>query len=350
MDLAPEIIKYSEFTEVNFYDYLYSRSCILKGMNKNISFKGKLPTEIPTKKIFLGRFYHKIIELSHSARSKSQFLLLIEREIDALQAEIDAIKDIKLGSVSGWDEVNLYISQLVKNYSEPHLNIAGISKSETKLFSRDGLMIGKPDYFFIIDRVAYLKEWKSSSLFDDNNKIKEEYVLQVLFYSILLFDNYSIDSVHSSLITPYDYPHEKIIYKDEAEIFRSDLINHIKSINKLINDNSSTELLANVTEDGCKNCSKKIFCPSFRADQYNYNFDNCGYILEGRVDSLSKEITGTYFTISLISFHDKRIIEFTLPSEKYSEIERGKDYIFTNIKMQNGSFFCSPYTKVFLVA
>lgn len=342
------MVGFSVYTEVGFYNYLALKECILKGMNKNLSTSSPLPSDPPSKSALLGQFHHKVMELVSKCVTRTDLVEAIEVAISNLQLEVDHWPHLKAGSVSGWDEVNYYAIAAQKSFlkKDPNNNVTVLG-SERTLYSFDKLLLGRPDHFTIADGNAKLKELKTSSLNDDENKIREEYVEQILFYSVLLFDNYKVSTVYASLESPRSEKYEREISKDQAESFRKIVTDKIYSANKLIKSAGNVDQLAKPSKAACETCQKKYICNPFKADQLNLNLEKDNYVLEGEIKTITNDDSQKISVIVVLDKYKGGTQKIVVPTNYVEELKVGDKCFFSHLTLQGGELRWGNKSRIF---
>ena len=151
MSLVPNVLKYNDLKHISFYQYISLKGCILKGMKSSISFDNPLPESQPTKQLIIGRFFHKVMEAVYNISTLSNFKEFIEDEIQASQSYVNNWPYFKkVGSVSGWIEINNAAIYVIKRFKNKSYNNVNIERNiEVTLYSIDMLLFGRPDSYYI---------------------------------------------------------------------------------------------------------------------------------------------------------------------------------------------------------
>ena len=340
MNKIPLINGFEIFNEVGFYDYLYIKECILKGMRNNISYNETFPLDPLTKPVLIGRFYHNSMENIYKQNSVADLQIAIEEEIKQIQAAVSESNNLKkYGSVSGWNEINKIATFALKEFKKRRSQSGdSFPKIETKLFSKDKILIGKPDMFFVDDSKIILKEFKSSSIRMDNDEINSSYEEQLLFYSILLFDNYDSEKVVGTLETLSGDSFERTILRPEAEEMRFKVLNIINEANNRISTVRKVTELASPHLNSCIRCNKRIICERFKENQLILGDMKDKYVVDCEIKSFDKGPNEKLIDICVLDRFQLREVTLRLPSNHKNLLELNKLYTFSNLIFENGVY------------
>lgn len=265
-----------------------------------------------------------------------------------LQSEVDSFPHLKLGSVSGWDEINQCAVSALQAFSKLKKH-AGSSflGSEKKLVSKDEILVGKPDFFMIMDGTAYLKEYKTSSLFEVTGEIKAEYKEQVLFYAVLLYENFSINNVFATLISTRDGNYKIEISQENAFKFKADVYESIQKANEKISIVNTPQKLSRPNHEACRFCEKKIICRLFKKNQKNLELTKDVFILEGKVISVSENTTPSLSTLKIQEEDTKDIKEIIIPIELSKKINLNHCYVLSDLYYQSENFRWGEKSRIY---
>lgn len=349
MDSVPVISKISPFNIVGFYNFLYLHECILKGMKNNISLIGKFPDDLPSRFTLIGRFHHSVMEAVYNAISIDDLQNTIENNISNLQIDVDQYQHFKkCGSVSGWDEINrsaIYaMNEFNKRTRKNDINIF----MERNLYSHNNFIKGRPDLFYIEGDSAYLKEFKSGSIREEDNTIRLEYINQIKFYAILLFDTYSIDYVKASLESMHGDFFSINITREESILYGEMVKGIIENANAQISSSLDVSDLATPSNLACKTCQMKIVCNKFIKEQYQLDLQNDEYILSGVV--LSSNLIGSdkVLNISVCTNDTKKVFHLNIPAYYNDKINVNDNYLILNLKYHNQVFAWTGKSRIYL--
>lgn len=345
---APKILVVKPVESVGFYDYLGLKECVLKPLTSEITYSCERLPEFPTRNAMIGRFHHKVFEFAASLQDKAELKNKIEDLILNLQKEVDQWAHLKkLGSVSGWDEVNDSAKSAIKFFKDRSASLEGNSNQfvEKSLLSKDGILKGRPDYFVINGNKALVREYKSSSLRDEKGAIRQEYSLQGFFYSVLLFDNFEIESVDVSLESLNSDRFLFSVTKKEAEEFRKNVISAVKSANSLIESSDFTDLETPSLES-CQYCKNKIVCSKIDKAQFAMPLKGPSYKIHGIVLN-GKQINPGTSVIQVRLFFEEKTVETTIPHGIFENISQGRSYLIENLNFNGTSFGWSELSRIY---
>lgn len=349
METAPKVLNFDEFIAVSFYEYLYLNECILKGMKKNIILDMALPDTPPTKAILVGRFHHTIMEYIYKAETISEFHTIIENEIDSLQQEVLKWHYFRnSGSVRGWIEINKSASFALRAFKRKTAGNEGINaKIESSLISKDKILIGRPDLYSIHDSIGILKELKSSSLLDSLGNLKTEYHEQILFYSILLFDNFEITKVEGSLESLHGEIFKMIISRDEAEKKRELILANLAKANEQIRGAKSLLDISAPSNSACRTCAKKLICNGFKKMQMSLDFVNDEFVIDGTMISVRYDAKRSISELIIYDNYLNMEVILKAPESKTLNLNIGCNYIFSGLSFVNGYYTLSDKTRIY---
>jgi hypothetical protein len=349
MQDVPAILGFSEFKSLSFQDLTSVHSCVLKAMSGNLKLSSPLPEAIPSRAALVGRFHHKALELAGKAGSAVQLKSDLEASIQALQTTVDSWTHFRRGgSVSGWDEINQSVIVAKRLFDARQGRTSkGFGRPEERLQSVDGFLVGRPDYFAIVDREGVLKEFKTSSLRDESGMIRKEYHDQILFYAALLFDNFSLDRVTAILESMRGEVWERSISKDEARIYRDGAIVLLQIVNQQIQKAKSIDELQMPSAEACSYCDKTLICGTFQKKQFELSLKGDGYVIEGKLDTIKNGSFSKVAEIALKSAARSDAYEVTIPAEAASEMKLGSRYAIAGLGRERGGLRWTAHSRVF---
>ena len=261
---------------------------------------------------------------------------------------MDRWPQLKSGSVSGWDEINFFAVSALKNFQKKTGVNSGVRLgSEERLVSSDQMFVGRPDFFAIEGRRAELKELKTTSLKSESGVLREEYGQQLLFYSVLLFDNFDIDSVHGFLLSHRSEQIEKDIQRSEAEAHKDLMRDHIRTANERLKNSTRVEELTTTAKVACENCNKRPLCARFIENQLVLGIDRDVFVLKGEITNISKEYGSPVTSLKIIHNAGSPSIDIDIPSTVADELNIQDHYLITNLKWTAGSFFWGQNSEIY---
>jgi hypothetical protein len=346
----PKIIGWSEFRALGFYDFYSLDQCLLKAMpfSKTLQIDISFPPTPPTKTILVGQFYHRLNELLSVKKTKSDFLDAAEVEIDSLQKQVNQWpQHSKLGSVSGWKEVNLAVIKTVKFYSEskPKTNVDRVLGVEKTLSSKNGYFSGRPDFFIILGDIAILKEYKSSSIWNEKGEVRQEYLEQLRFYSMLLFDNFKIQSVSASLISlngsEYDVNFERAPIEEYLDL----ATNKVVEANGILKKSRHSRQLAKPSKDSCQYCIKRSICSKFKVTQFEIGLTTDEFVIDGNITEIITANATSTICVKNSQFSKEMTI--IIPVKYSTDLSIGENVCFTDLSFHRFELRWSNKSRIF---
>lgn len=346
---TPRIVEFSPFEEIGFYDFLFLRECTLKAMQKNLRTEPAMPEQMPSRQSLVGIFHHKVMEYVFKVSSLLELESAIELEISATQKITDSWRHLsRSGSVSGWDEINTSATLAHRLYRDVQSSsISGKLGLEAKLRSSDGKLVGRPDFFYIAQSKAILRELKSSSLRDEERQVREEYLEQIQFYALLLFDSFRVSYVDATLESSRGEHISFTFSPQDIEPIRTVALASIEDANRRIVGTKFAQDLATPAASACRGCEKRLICEVFKKSQLSLGLDGDAFVLEGFVDGVTQKSGGQAIEISLTEEFNGTRQSLTLPTIGGEGVIPGKRYLFSDLVYQTGKFRWSERTRVF---
>jgi hypothetical protein len=344
----PRLVSVTDFSRVGFYQWTDLRACILKATNNNLLVEGTLEPSPPNRAILVGKFFHRVMELSARLSSERDLEAGIERSIAELQTQvIDLGVDDNLGRVSSWRNVNkaaVLAMDAFRRRSSSALPVVGYT--EQLLASRSGLLVGKPDSIVMRDRAAWIIEYKSSNPIDENGALRKEYREQLLFYAALAIQNYAIQEIAgvvrsiSGAETTY-----KIDSSDALETLeRAEL--DVRSANAAIDVAQRKDELGRPSAAACESCAKRIICQSFIHQQHSFSFQSAAYVLAGTFTSAPKTVHGRVERAvlrELSSGVEREIVS----SEGFPDLRASTVVTISNLRRVGAEFHVSRQSRIY---
>lgn len=226
-------------------------------------------------------------------------------------------------------------------------SLSGKLGLETKLKSSDGKLIGRPDYFYISGTRAVLRELKSSSLRNNDKQIRDDYLDQIKFYALLLFESFPIETVDATLESSRGEHLEYSFSFSDVEPIKSLALNALNKANTTISKVKVASDLATPSSTACRSCEKRIICDAFKRVQHSLGIEGDAFVLEGKVEGLNRKINGKVFEVSIKEEISGNRYSLVLPEAEGSEIAIGKQYLFSDLVFQGGRFRWSEHARVF---
>ncbi len=221
------------------------------------------------------------------------------------------------------------------------------SSLEETLWSKDKMLVGRPDLFAIQNNKALLKELKSSSIYNQNHEIKLEYIEQMLFYAIIIFDNYDIEEVSSHLESLNGDSFKHKILKSESNSMLIKVIRTFDFANKQIESTDDIYYLSNPSLSACRSCQKKIICKKFIENQTSFGSKENIYVLSGKILSATPIFESNLEEIQIQNFVNSTIDLVKVPSEISKNMIIGNYYLLSNLAFEKSFFIWSDKSRIF---
>jgi PD-(D/E)XK nuclease superfamily len=347
MEPTPRIIAVNPIQRVTFSQWVSLTRCKLKAALRSASIDGKLPEPLPTRAALVGVFHHRAMELAVQSRSAGALRDALEAEIANVQSLVSSLSHLRrLGSVSGWDEVNRSVVLAHERANARQRTRSAVAvAAETGLRSASGLLEGRPDFFSVGDSTGRLREYKSGRIRDAEGNLMSEYRAQVLFYSCLLFDNFPVESISASVESLSGDRCEITIGRLEARQFAVEVENMLEGFNRSLEGLASPGILAEPSREGCTFCSGRIVCPSFKKVQDGLELTGEQYIVQGHVVGFEKKRARCVAIVKDIC-RDKQA-ELIIPETVANTLNQDASYCFYNLARQGTGWLWGLSTRVF---
>jgi len=348
MDLLPSVIGFTEFRDLSFQEHVRLRSCVLGAMSDNLHLSRPLPVILPNRATLIGRFHHRAMELASKAPSIHDLDAQLDQEIEVLQREVDSWPHLRrCGSVSGWDGVNQAIA-VAERATRRRASEGATVRPELTLRSRDGLLVGRLDLFTVSGTRGILTEYKTSSLRDERGAIRQEYVDQILFYSVLVFDNHAIEVLIARLESPRDGIWEQEVQRAVATDFKARIVNLLQEANRRISTTQSMDGLAQPSLEACTRCDKTAICSAFQRHQFEIGLTGNEYVLDGIVDELVTAESARTVELGLSSVGSGPRRTLRLPAQMAVDMKLGGRYVFTGLAGGSSSLRWTDESRIFV--
>jgi hypothetical protein len=323
---VPKILSVAELTQVTFYQWSALEACALKGLVGSLRLDIELPVVPPSRATLVGRFHHKAMELAATVNSDAELDAGIESAIRDLQVEVNQWPHLrKVGSASGWGEVNASASLAIRIVSAG--NVDGrliLKRTEQVLHSSDHVLVGKPDYFAISSRQAYLREHKSGPIRESDGQIMQVHLDQLHYYAALILDNYNVDSVVGRLESLNGDTFDTVVGKGDAAALKARASSLVTAVNERIRTGIAPAALATSSAEACSFCTARIICPTFKREQDRLGLEGDQYLVEGRVTRLTHSANGAVVDLSILDEFRKVGVTIGIPSAAATEISSGQ--------------------------
>jgi len=349
--VLPKISSIEPIAKIGFYSFYNSCRCILKGCNDNLVLDQPLFSEQVTRASLIGRFYHEIMEEISRIDCVEKFKDHIEICIRKYQLEVGCNPHFRTsGGFGGWREVNVAASRAIERFRTKGNGIFFSEEMgiEQTLISNNGRFVGRPDFFAIKNNECRLSELKSSSIREENGKLKDEYSRQILFYSFILFHNFQIQSVRALLESMLGDSETLIISKEEAEDYYKECCEKLVMINERISSTQiqQIERLTNPSKSECTYCIKNIICPAFKSKQLSLKLDGAHFIVSGILKNNNQKAPHANY-VEIFDEYLGGNLKIKMSKSRSSKLELNQKYLISELQHQEGQFTESQLTQVY---
>jgi hypothetical protein len=348
VERIPRLIGMAEIKKITLSQWLALQKCQLMGLTSAMLLDGALPERPPTRATLVGRFHHRAMEHAATARNEADLDARIESEIKLLQSDVNRWTHLgRVGSVSGWDEVNAAASIAARLVAERSASaVPALREVEQMLHSSDGLMVGKPDDLSIVGAQGFVTEHKSGAIREEGGQIRRPYLDQILFYSALIFDNYDVHSVRGQLKSLGGDFFEIVVAPRDAQEFAA----RVRALVDIVNAQCRTEnpfsSLTTPSADACGLCSARSVCATFKREQDLLGLEGEQYLIEG---ALTRVQPSAFRGLSDVTISDEcRCVPVTIaaPEQVTSEMTLSDRYQLLNLRRHGGSLEWGLTSKV----
>lgn len=328
----PVIRSISDLGTVGFYEFKRASVCPFGGISESKHLEsGYLPEPTPNKQLIIGNLYHELMDEAKKASSKQKLVELANELFVKYQGKYSQfIKKMKLGSIKSWSEIGKALSAaliLAGNNHEVASNKLGLLVSKNNRFK------GVPDKYTVINTEANIVEYKSASIFVDG-KVKDEYLEQVKFYSLLIRENFPDVMVFKARLISLSGES----YELEFDIDKID--KYGTEIDRVYNEISNNLSGKNFNFESCINCAKKSICSVFLTESKEYNSHRAVFVLNGSLSLINHESS------SCEAHVDGMVIKFT-NTEFVDSLRIDKEYTFYNLFKSKGKYFFTENSGIY---
>ncbi len=333
MDRAPSIVSIRPLINITFSQWIALNQCPLKGALRSAILDGELPKPPTTRASLVGIFHHEAMEQVALERSPDVVRRTLEGRIEEMQRIVSNLPYLRrLGSVSGWAEIN----RSVTIAQELSSSWVGTEKSDRRahaeldLHSKSKLLKGRPDFFSVHESVADLREYKSGAIREKNGRLRCEYLDQVKFYSYLIVDTFQVETINASIESLSGDRHEEQISLEQALRFGVAVEMTVTDFNRQNEKCETWEVLAPPTREACTFCLGRPVCRPFKKSQDQLGLEGEQYVLEGHLLGLEKTKLGNVAEVKDV-YREKRS-ELLIPEEVCRELRPANAYMFMNLR------------------
>jgi hypothetical protein len=335
MDRAPNILAIGPLVDITFSQWIALNQCPLKGALRSAILDGELPKPPITRASLVGIFHHEAMEQVALGRSPEMIRRMLEDRIEEIQEIVSKLPHLRrLGSVSGWAEINRSVT-IAQELSSSWLGTEKFDRrehTELDLQSRSKLLKGRPDFFSVHEAVADLREYKSGTIREKDGLLRCEYLDQVKFYSYLIVDTFQVETVNASIESLSGDRCEEKISLEQAFQFGATVEMSLAEFNRQNEKCETWEALAAPTRGACTFCLGRPVCRPFKKSQDQLGLEGEQYVLEGHFLGVEKTNLGNVASVKDV-YREKRS-ELLIPEEVCRELKPEKAYLFMNLRRQ----------------
>lgn len=330
------IKKICEIKQLSFWNFEKGRGCILASCENSVVLSLKKEREFYSKYQVNGLLYHYLEEIHSKGKLDVTDYDNFLQHLDNFKSKyIDKFEFDCFEDLDEWSEVQKAFDHFADDTTRSsNEKSSAILHFEKEIKTKSGL-VGRPDLVVEESGSITLVEFKSGSLYDENNFLKEEYVRQLHFYSSLLnakFGEYPSKLILKSLKDGY---REVIFDRKLADQLLKEAENFLVDLKKLEGENVDWTV-ANPTQNNCRYCSIRQICPKFISNQSRWG-DEVGYTAVGKLSSIASS-GKTFGSVLLDTDEGEKRIE-NIPVKKIKDIGTGVVLAFNNLKLNsNGSY------------
>ncbi len=351
MKITPILEDISKFDSVGFYDFYRAKRCILKGSRKNLVLSSELPNEPVNAQTLLGLFYHDAMELCGKVKSLDILKDSIESLITDYSAKSNSVPSLKkLGLFGNWRETNITARRVFDSFRRKSSDSHSKANAESLLQSLCGRFVGRPDLIVTSRKIANLIEFKSNDLRESSGHLKDEYREQLLFYAFLLYQNFEIHNVQSTIESVSGDKIEFEISLEAANQYYLESVERINQINELLkaaSEKSNLKKISNVTEDNCQYCEKRVVCHAFLERQFDFQFESDAYIIQGKIQDKDTRALNADI-LKVLDENRGEVVLIKCTKGVSANLEIGKKYTLYGIRRNNTGFELTAKSQVLL--
>jgi PD-(D/E)XK nuclease superfamily len=341
------VLGVGEIARLTFYQWVDLEQCPLKGMISTLELDGLLPEPIPTRAALIGRFHHRAMELAATIRDPSELEVRIEEEIAKLQTTVNRWPHLKrAGSASGWDEVNksAVLATRIVSARSPGGEVGALAV-EKELQSKDGRLVGRPDYFSVTKGRALLGEYKSGAIRDSSGQPVPVHTDQLRFYSVLIFDNFDVTHVSARVESLSGDAYQIEIEPEAAKGFRARVDRVLGDINAGLRASRDSGVFARPSKEACRSCDAQIVCTKFKQEQDRLDLEGEQFLIEGLVTQVVHN--GTVTEVTIVDEYRKSTVTLAVPTNAAMELSPRGRFVFLNVRRHGAALAWGHSSRVF---
>lgn len=287
-----QITSIRSISRLSFWRFVRMEKCLLSGAFPEFVVP-KIVERLPlSKPQALGEIFHNAMEeLNKQFGSRTATL----KQLDGLFAKVISeyqqgkintnSRARHLGDISLWGEIAPIYRALVDLVSKER----EVSKSGTQVFaekdltSKDGILLGRLDAYFLLGESIRLIDYKSGAILEEGQP-KRDYVRQLYLYAHLIFETHGIYPSSMALIGRELDAVEIEPSKEGSATIANEMRSVLSSYNAAAEKQVSPLELAKPSVDACTYCDAKPFCPAFWQTVGSLSMEGRNHIIDGCQD------------------------------------------------------------------
>lgn len=255
---------------LSFSRYLRLKKCFLSGAalaKTRGSGEGRSPR---LRSQVVGDILHDVMSDINStdvcALSQATFRARFNAVVNATHAKLLATSSSRhLGNPNNWPELVAIYRRLVDVVELRRSNEqceGVVTYAERSLTSRDGLLWGRPDAYFVSQSDIDLVDYKTGSIFEEDGP-RQDYEDQLYFYAYLIDQAHGIYPRSLSLSGPDGNIVSLPPSVERSQAVASNMLSVLEQHNRLAAQGASLEELATPASASCLFCERKLVCERF---------------------------------------------------------------------------------------
>ncbi len=173
----------------------------------------------------------------------------------------------------------------------------------------------------------------------------QKHLEQLLFYSALLFDNYSIARISGVVVGLTGDLLELSITPSDAAVIADTARQAIHRANSLLS--ADLVKLALPSSTSCSHCSLQAMCPGFRNAQPSLSLDGDQMLLEGEVLNLRHIGSSPMVELTILDRCRKANVTVGIPVHLANELDGHRSILISNLRQHGRSFAWSHESRIY---
>ena len=274
---------------LSYWRYTRLKRCQLSGAFPSSTGSKFVQKPVGGRAQELGIIFHSLMEAFHefcvgdereSYKFREKFNSVLEKysETNARSPQFR-----QMGDPRTWPEITeIYrtLSDLVKQQHQVPLQMKPIIHTEKTLYSKDGLLFGQIDAFFVHLDGIDLVDYKSGVILE-NDSPKEDYSNQLYFYAYLIWENFGIYPKKLTLTGKDNESVELAPSLEKSKGIASDMRATLDVYNTKVSNSSLIQSFSSPKSENCIYCDAKPVCESFWKEINSIEFPKWNHVLLG---------------------------------------------------------------------